>query len=141
MDFFHVIGQYIADSWDMLWGGDRAAGPFHLRLIMQPIVASVLGFRAGRADARHGKPPYFWSIFKADDSYDRRVILHDGWGNVGKMFSIAIALDVVYELIEFHWVYPVQAIIVATVLALIPYLIMRGLANRLTKKPASTAKP
>lgn len=132
MDFFHVIGQHIADAWDMIIG--RGAGPFHLRLIMQPVVASLLGIRAGRADAGHDRPPYFWSVFKANDHYDRRTLLRDGWGDVKKVFLIAIALDVVYGLIEFRWVYPLQTLIVAVVLAMIPYLIFRGLANRLTPK-------
>ena len=136
MGFFEVIGQHIADSWNMLIG--RSGGPMALRFILQPIVASLLGIRAGRADARHGRPPYFWSIFKAGDEYDRRALLRDGWSDVGKMFSIAIALDVIYELIVFHWVYPIQAVIVAMVLALIPYLLFRGIANRRgTKRSAS----
>jgi hypothetical protein len=131
MDFFHVIGKYIADSWDMIVG--RSGGMFHLRFIMQPVVASILGIRAGRRDARHGHPPYFWSVLQAGDAYDRRALLRDGWKDMGRMLSIAVALDVVYELIEFHWVYPVQALIIATALALVPYLITRGLANRVGK--------
>jgi hypothetical protein len=136
MGFFHVIGQYIADSWDMIVS--RSNGMFHMRFIMQPVVASILGIRAGRADARHGKPPYLWSVSRADDTYDRRALLREGWSDVGKMYSIAIVLDVIYELITFHWVYPVQALIIATVLALIPYLVFRGLANRLASTRRKT---
>jgi hypothetical protein len=137
MDFFHVIGKYLADSWDMLIG--RSGGPFALRFIMQPVVATLLGIRAGRQDARRGWPPYFWSIFKADDIHDRRAIMRDGWSDVWKAFSIAVALDVVYELIAFHWVYPIQALIIATVLALLPYLIFRGIANRIVSKRRKTS--
>jgi hypothetical protein len=136
MDFFHVIGKYLADSWDMLM--DRSGGPFHLRFVMQPVVAALLGIRAGRKDARHGRPPYLWSVLKAGDSYDRAALLRDGWGDMSRMFSIAIALDVIYELVVFHWVYPIQALIMATVLALIPYLITRGLANRASRKRKTT---
>ncbi|HET6463322.1 MAG TPA: hypothetical protein VFH33_05935, partial [Candidatus Krumholzibacteria bacterium] len=109
-------------------------GPFALRFIMQPVVATLLGIRAGRKDARQNKPLYFWSIFKAGDMYDRRAILRDGWGDVWKAFSVAIGLDVIYEIVAFRWVYPIQAIIIATVLALIPYLIFRGIANRIASK-------
>ena len=137
MDFWHVIGKYIADSWDMLIG--RSGGPFALRFIMQPVMATLLGIRAGRKDARQGKPPYFWSIFKAGEVYDRRAILRDGWSDVWKAFSIAIALDVIYELVAFHWVYPIQALIIATVLALVPYLIFRGIANRVASKRRKTS--
>lgn len=134
MDFFHVIGDYLADSWNMLTG--RSAGPFHLRFVLQPIIATILGIRAGLADARAGRPPYFWSVAKADDRYDRRKLVRQGWGDIGKVFTIAIVLDVIYEIVVFKWVYPVQALIIATVLALIPYLIFRGLANRLKRARA-----
>jgi hypothetical protein len=136
MEFWHVIGQHIADSWDMVVG--RGSGPFHLRLIIQPVVATLLGIRAGRRDARKGRPPYAWAVLNADDTYDRRALLRDGWGDVGKVYTIAIVLDVVYGLIAFHWVYPIQTLLVATVLALVPYLIFRGLANRLASKRGKT---
>lgn len=129
MDFFHVIGDYLADSWDMMMG--RSGGPFKLRLIIQPVVASLLGVRAGLADARAGRPPYFWSLFTQDSQYDRRRLLRDGWGDVKKVFLIALALDLIYEIVVFRWVYPVQALIMATVLAMIPYLVFRGLSGRL----------
>jgi len=132
MDFFHVIGDYLADSWSMLMG--RSAGPFHLRFILQPIVATILGIRAGLADARAGRPPYFWSVAKADDQYDRRKLVRQGWADVGKVFTIAIVLDVIYEIVVYRWVYPVQALLIAIVLALIPYLIFRGLVNRIASR-------
>jgi hypothetical protein len=40
----------------------------------------------------------------------------------------------VYQVIEQHFVYPGEAIIVAFVLAILPYLILRGLVTRLTRK-------
>jgi hypothetical protein len=127
MDFFHIMGNYFADSWDMLTG--RGAGPFHLRLILQPTMAIIFAIRAGLADARAGRAPYFWSIFQPDA--DRRSLLRDGWGDVRKVFLIALALDVIYEIVALHWVYPVQALIVAIVLAIIPYLFFRGLTTRI----------
>ena len=129
MDFFQVIGDYLKDSWEMVIG--RGAGPFHLRLLLQPLMATVLGIRAGLKDAKAGHPPYFWSVAKAEDKYDRRALLRHGWADIGKIFTIAIALDVIYGLIMFRWVYPVQSILVAFTLAIIPYLIFRGIVNRI----------
>jgi hypothetical protein len=40
---------------------------------------------------------------------------------------------VVYQLIEFHWVYPGETLIVAIVLAIIPYFLLRGPINRFVK--------
>ena len=138
MGFWDTIAKYIADSWDMII--HRSSGMFHARFLLQPIMATILGIRAGRRDARHGYAPYFWSIFKADDQYDRRMILRDGWKDMGKMLSIALALDVIWTLVTFRWVYPLQSIIMVLVLALLPYLIFRGIANRASARRTSAAK-
>jgi hypothetical protein len=137
MDFWHVIGKYIADSWDMIV--HRSNGMFHARFIIQPIMASLLGFRAGRKDARRGNPPYFWSIFKAGDVHDRHAILRDGWGDMGKMITIALVLDIIFTLVEFHWVYPLQSLIMVLMLAVLPYLVFRGLANRVGSRTSKTS--
>ena len=47
------------------------------------------------------------------------------------MFLVAVVLDVVYQLIVLRWVYPLETLIVATVLALVPCMIVRGIGNRI----------
>jgi hypothetical protein len=44
---------------------------------------------------------------------------------------MALALDAIYQVIEFKWIYPGQALIVACVLAILPYVIIRGLVTRI----------
>lgn len=128
MDFFQAIGDHISEAWGSLSG--RAGGPFKLRLIFQPTVATLLAIRAGLADARKGYSPYLWSIFRSD-VHDRRKLLNQGWNDVRKVFLIALALEVVYEIIVARWVYPVLALMVAVLLAMVPYFIFRGLTTRL----------
>src|SRR5262245_46385520 len=36
----------------------RLTGPGRFRFILQPLLATILGIRSGRADARAGRPPY-----------------------------------------------------------------------------------
>ena len=50
-------------------------------------------------------------------------MLRDGWKSVGKVFILAMVLDVIYQLIELRRVYPGEVILVAIVLAILPYLI------------------
>jgi len=50
---------------------------------------------------------------------------------VGKVFLIALLLDAVYQLITVRWFYPGEALVTAIVLALVPYVLLRGPANRL----------
>jgi len=107
----------------------RVDGPLTLRLIMQPLVAMFFAFRAGMRDAEQGRSPYFWRVWGHAGS--RRELIVEGWKHVRNVFIAAVAFDVGYQYIEYRWVYPGQAVIVAVVLAIVPYIIMRGLSNRL----------
>ena len=42
-------------------------------------------------------------------------------------------LDVVYQIITVRWIYPMEALLVAVILAFIPYLIARGAVTRLAR--------
>jgi hypothetical protein len=111
---------------------DRVSGPMKFRLILQPVMASIFAIIAGLKDAKAGKPPYFWALFT--DATQRVDMLKDGWKSVGKIFVLALILDVVYQIIVERFVYPGEAIIVAFILAIVPYLILRGLVNRIVRK-------
>jgi hypothetical protein len=123
---------------------DRVSGPMKFRLVLQPIMASFFAIRSGLADAKAGKSPYFWALLS--DPGQRADMIKDGWKSVGKVFILAIVLDVVYQIIVLHFVYPGEVIIVAFILAIAPYLVLRGLVTRLARKkkvvstrPAKTA--
>jgi hypothetical protein len=109
----------------------RLHGPLQFRLLIQPLVATVLAIKSGLADARTGQPAYFWSLFT--DPTNRAARLRDGFKAVLKLFLVACVLDVVYQIIVLKRVYPGETIIVAFVLAFIPYLLLRGPANRIAR--------
>jgi len=111
---------------------DRVSGPMKFRLYLQPTMAAIYAIISGLKDARAGKPPYFWSLIT--DPAHRADMIKDGWKSVGKVFIFALVLDVVYQIYVSRFVYPGEAIIVALVLAIVPYLILRGLVTRLARK-------
>jgi hypothetical protein len=111
---------------------DRVSGPMKFRLVLQPIMAVIFAILSGLKDAKAGRPPYFWGLIW-NPAY-RADMLKDGWKSVGKVFVLALALDVVYQIIEQRFVYPGEAIIVAFLLAIVPYLIVRGLVTRLARR-------
>ncbi|MBB6055116.1 hypothetical protein HNR75_000998 [Tolumonas osonensis] len=110
---------------------DRISGPLHFRLLLQPVMAAIFAIIAGLKDAREGRAPYFWSLFT--DPVNRAEMLKDGWKGVGKVFVLAIVLDVIFQIKVLHFVYPGEAIIVAIALAILPYLILRGLVTRIAR--------
>ena len=107
------------------------------RLLLQPAAAMFLAARAGLKDAREDRPLYFWSIFT--DPVNRREILRDGWKDVAKVFAMAVVIDFVYQIIALRWIYPGEALIVAALLAILPYLIFRGLLNRAARSRSRAA--
>ncbi|MDB6016161.1 MAG: hypothetical protein JWR19_650 [Pedosphaera sp.] len=109
----------------------RLQGPFSFRLIIQPLVAAVLAVRAGLKDAREGRPPFGWAIIT--DSANRGRLLRESWNDVAKVFIAAVIIDIIYEIIVLRRIYLGQSLIVATTLALIPYLIIRGPMNRIAR--------
>lgn len=111
---------------------DRVSGPMKFRLILQPLMATIFAVRSGLRDAKEGRPAYFWAIFT--DSGNRRGMLRDGWKSVGTIFLIAIIIDIVYQIIVFRWFYPLEAIVVAAMLAFVPYLVIRGPVNRIARQ-------
>ena len=115
--------------WENLIG--RVGGPMTFRVILQPIMAIFFAIRSGLKDAREGKPPYFWALFTYPEQ--RRQLLQDGWKSVGRIFILAIIIDAAYQFIVFRWFYPGEALIVAFVLALVPYVVIRGPVNRIAR--------
>jgi len=125
--------ELLARLWHMLIR--REHEPLAFRVIIQPSVAAVLAIRTGLQDARAGRPAYGWAI--ASDVLQRRELVRQGWKDVGRLFGAAVVIDLLYEIIVFRWIYPGQALIVAATLALPPYLLTRGLANRLARRQLS----
>ena len=111
---------------------DRVSGPMKFRLLLQPLMAVIFAVMSGLKDAKAGKPPYFWALLT--DPTHRREMIKDGWKSVGKVFVLALILDVVYQVIVLRFVYPGEAIAVALALAIVPYLIARGLVTRLARR-------
>ena len=109
----------------------RLDGPLHFRFILQPLMAVMFAVIDGVRDAKQRKAAYLWAV--AINPEHRRELLKDGWKHVGKIFIIAIILDLAYQLIAFHWVYPGELLIVAFVLAIVPYVLLRGPANRIAR--------
>jgi len=60
-------------------------------------------------------------------------MVKEAWKRIGKVFILAVVLDVVYQLIVLHFVYPGEALIVAFTLAIVPYVILRGPAMRVAR--------
>ena len=110
---------------------ERGGGPLHFRFILQPVMAIFFGIRDGLRYAREGRSFLLWG--GPEDPLERRAQLSATWWCIGKVFVLAIVLDVIYQLIVLDWFYPLETLIVAIAVALVPYFLVRGLVNYLTR--------
>jgi hypothetical protein len=126
------MDDVLSRMWIDLMG--RIDGPMSFRLVLQPVMAIVFAFRDGRADARAGRPLYLRALFGSAD--ERRVALASGWRAIGRVIVLAILMDLVYQWRVFHRIYPVELFNVVILLAVIPYVIWRGVSHRLMRRRA-----
>jgi len=110
----------------------RVSGPMKLRLFLQPTMAAIFAIRSGLKDAREGRPAFLWTVLTEPASRD--YLIKDGWKSVSKVFLIAMALDIVYQLIVAKFIYPLEVVATAFLLAIVPYICLRGLTTRIARK-------
>lgn len=124
-----MIMEAIMRGWENFVA--RPGGPLDLRFFLQPTIAIIMALRAGVHDAKEGRPPYLWSIFTNPST--SRNLLRDGWKDMGTTFVIAMILDSIYQLATHQGIYLLEVLVTATLLALIPYLILRGPFNLIAR--------
>lgn len=127
------VTQFLLHTVDNLL--NRPSGPFAIRFIAQPLMAAALAIRDGIVDARNLRPPYLWTILT--DAALRKAWLLEGIVATSRPLMLAFAIDTVYQLVELRGFHPGEAAIIATALAFVPYLIVRGPAARLYRRIAS----
>ncbi|MGO8920170.1 MAG: hypothetical protein ACLQJR_30090 [Stellaceae bacterium] len=115
----------------------RPSGPFGFRFLMQPAMATIFAIRDGLKDARAGRSPYFWTIMTKPAKRGGR--LREGFVATWKIIVLALVLDAVYQFIELETFYLGEATVVAILLAIIPYLLIRGPAARIARRWRSHA--
>jgi hypothetical protein len=110
---------------------ERPSGPMSFRFILQPAMAAIAAIHDGVKDARGGRPPYFWTI--ARNPRERVGRLREGLTATARIILFALAMDLIYQVLVFKTFYPNEAVIVALVLAFVPYLLIRGPVARIVR--------
>ena len=129
---------------DRLWKDilARPGGPMTFRFILQPAMAAIAALRDGVKDVRLGRRPYLWAIMRGVRTAEgRRGRLWEGIVSTARILILGVIMDVIYQWVVFQTFYPVQAAVIAVLLAFVPYLLLRGpverIAHRWVAQPAS----
>jgi hypothetical protein len=108
---------------------ERPDGPMRFRFVLQPLMAAIVAIRDGREDARSGRSPYFATVL--GNPRERTGRLREGLNATARIIALGLVMDVIYQAVVFKTFYPDQALVVALVLAFVPYLIIRGVIARI----------
>lgn len=107
----------------------RVIGPMSLRFIFQPLVAVLLGVRDGIMDARAGEPPFILDVIVHPEQLKSKL------ASVSKSLSKSVIIGTVFDMIAqyliFDHVRVIPAIIVGVFVLTVPYLLARGITNRI----------
>jgi hypothetical protein len=124
----------VDDAFNRFWTDmtARLTGPMAVRLLLQPAVAALYGVRDGLRDARAGRPAYLWAIFNRP--LEQRRLFHEGWRSTVGVVIVCAVTDVTYQLVAFRRVHALELVVVVLLVALVPYLLIRGPVNRLARR-------
>ena len=124
------MDEALSRAWNQLLA--RPNGTFQFRFVLQPLIAVIIAIRAGTKDARTHTSPFLWGL--CTQRAERRLLVRSMLKDVGRLFIMAVALDCIYQIIDVHWIYPLQALIVGFFLAIVPYAAVRGPVARIVRR-------
>jgi hypothetical protein len=104
------------------------SGKGQFRLILQPVMAVILGVRLGIADAKAGKAPFFFRLLT--ERHGRWKIFKESLSSAVIPLVLAVVIDSILQRITLGYIRPLGALVVGGILVWIPFVAVRGLANR-----------
>jgi hypothetical protein len=132
---------FSAEAMNRLWRDllARPGGPMTFRFILQPTMAAIAALHDGLKDARSGRSPYFWTILTSPQERGER--LSEGLISTARIILLGLGMDAIYQYVVLKTFYPGEAVIIALLLAFVPYILLRGPIARIARpwvsQPAS----
>jgi hypothetical protein len=111
--------------WDRI--AHLLGGPGHLRFLIQPLLAILLGLRDARHDAALGREPYLFALILRPGRAARFV---EGLKTFAKLLTVAVLLDALVQFVTLGDVWVWAALVTGLFLIAFPYSAARGLGNR-----------
>jgi hypothetical protein len=123
-------------SWDVherFWADvfGRLHGPMTIRFYLQPTLAFVAALKDGVKDARLGHKAFFWTALWDPTQPGGR--LREGLMSTSQMALIGLAMDVIYQVRVFDRFYPVEAVMMVLLLAVLPYFFLRWMVEHVAR--------
>jgi hypothetical protein len=108
---------------------DRFGGPMTFRVFLQPIMGLIAAVPDGIRDARQGHSAFFWTGH--GDPTVKHGRLREGLMATARIMLLGQSIDAIYQYRVLDQFYPVEAVLFALVLCVIPYFFWRWLVERI----------
>jgi hypothetical protein len=79
-----------------------------------------------------------WSVFSNPGR--RPELLRRARSDVGNVLILALVLDSIYKVIVHSGIYAMELLLTATILAVVPYVIVRGPVTRLARRQSAASR-
>ena len=126
---YGLSAEVFARIWHNLL--ERASGPMTFRFILQPIMATIAALLDGVQDARTGRAPFLATVLT--DPAKRAGRLQEAVIATARIILLGLIMDAIYQFIEFKTFHPAEAVIIALLLAFVPYVVLRGIISRIAR--------
>lgn len=129
------------ETFQRIWRNllDRPGGPMKFRFILQPSMAAIAAIYDGLRDALTGRAPYLWTVLRKPPERVGR--LREGLNATARIILLGLAMDAIYQVLVLKAFHPNEALIVALLLAFVPYLLIRGVVVRIARRWPGGASP
>jgi hypothetical protein len=94
-------------------------------------MAAIFAIRDGVQDAKRGRPAFSWRVMTA--SAERGALLREALRRDLRLIVLGVVMELLYQMIVFQRIQPLQLVVVVLGLAFVPYLLLRGPANRIAR--------
>jgi hypothetical protein len=124
------LQEFLTRFWDQLIA--QWSGPLSFRLILNPVMATILAVLDGLKDARAGRSPYLRTILF--DPSQRAAYLRQGLKRVSRVIILSFVMDAIYQFLVLRRLYVGEALVTVFVLAVLPYALIRGTVHRIARR-------
>jgi hypothetical protein len=122
--------EFLTRFWDQLIA--QWSGPLSFRLILNPVMATILAVLDGLKDARAGRSLYLRTILF--DPSRRAAYVLEGLKRVSRVIILSFVMDAIYQYMVLRRFYVGEALITVFVLAVLPYALIRGSVHRIARR-------
>ena len=114
------------DDYKRMWRDflDRPGGSMSFRFYLQPTMAIIAALHDGINDARAGRTPYLHKLLTHPGHLGEN--LSEALHATARIVLLALGMDAIYQVTVLDTFYPGEMVMVALLLAVAPYIVMRG---------------